>query len=568
MRGTSAAPGIARGVVCLYTSSLEDSVPHYSIASGAVQDELKRLRSAFDTARNEMGRMVALAKTRSDSNAADIFTTHLMMLNDKSLIEKAEALVKNQMINAEHAVSDAFDGYIKKYEDAGGHFAELTHDFIDVRNRVLSGFALDSGKFKCEVGERGAVIVASKRLTPSMVLNMEKANVLAFVTREGGITSHAVILARSFGVPVMFGIDVENELDCGMNAVVDASAGKVIVSPDRKTTEYYDKKLENNRKRKLLCDAKKDVYAKLRSGQRVSLKINITTPDEMELVRYMPHDGIGLLRTEFLFINKKQVPTEEEQFAMYSRLLSEAGDKSVTVRLLDLGGDKLPLFIQLKGDPFMEYRGAMAVEAFPELYMSQARALLRANMKGNLRILFPMVSDVGDLKTFKDLIEKASASLKKEGRESFTGNLKCGIMVETPGAVMLVDELLKGSDFINIGSNDLLQYTLAAARGNPLAEKRYHIMHPALLKLLEITAVKAAKSGKEVCLCGEIASFEEFYPLLLETGLKSFSVSPAKFNDIKCELMHRLTSGKKTLQRYYKMPSKAETEKYIEGFLN
>ncbi len=283
----------------------------------------------------------------------------------------------------------------------------------------------------------------------------------------------------------------------------------------------------------------------------------------------MPHDGIGLLRTEFLF-SKDHPPSEDEEYEMYSRILNEAPDRSITVRLLDIAGDKLPPFLKVPEgvNPDLELRGAIAAEVFSDLYITQIKALLRANSRGNLKLLYPMVSDLSDLKTFNDLVSKAKSELRLEKAGFNDIKISQGIMAETPSSVMLIRELLKEVDFINIGSNDLLQYTLAAARGNMLAEKRYHILHPSVLKFIEIAAREGKRAKKEVCLCGEIAAFEEFYPLLLGAGLTNFSVSASKFEDIKCELVHLARSKDKNLvKKFYETRSKDEADEFFSKFL-
>ena len=403
-----------------------------------------------------------------------------------------------------------------------------------------------------------------------MVLSIEKGNALAFVTEEGGFTSHATIIARSYGVPIVFGVKVEDELECGLQAVVDGSGGKIIIAPDEETTKYYDLKMEKIKQKQLSCSIKKHSAAETKSGQRISLKLNITTPDELALASGMPHDGVGLLRTEFLFMGRDQAPTEDEQYDMYSKVFAEIKDKDITVRLLDISTDKVPPFLKLPEgmNADMELRGAMAVDTYPELYITQVKALLRANVWENMRLLFPMVSDRSDLSTFRDIVQEARTRLKKEKVNIYQGAIKEGIMIETPAAVMMAEDLSNNVDFINIGSNDLLAYTLAASRGSMVSEKRYHILHPALVKMLERIARAGKAANKEVCLCGEIASFEEYYPVLLEAGLESFSVSVSKFPDIKCQLMHvKKTSSKRAITGLYGTHSKQEADRYLSKYV-
>ncbi len=560
---------MAEGTVCCYTSRVEEKIPHYNIKNGQVQREIKRLEEAFEFAKNEMRRMIQVSEAQFDVKATDIFKTHLVILEDVSFFSKIREAIKENKINAEHAVSDVFDSYIKKYDTLEGHFKELTHDVVDTRDRLLNAFVSETGHFKCEIGDQRPVIVAAERLTPSMVLSIPREHVLAFVTKEGGFTSHATILARSYGVPIIFGIDVEKELDCGMHAVVNGSLGKVILEPDEETKKYYEAKIDNLKKKKLVCLNTKHSHAHTKVGSAISLKINISVPEEFSLINELPHDGVGLLRTEFLFIQSEKPPTEDEQYRVYKQILSQ-DDRPVTVRILDLSNDKLPAYLESFAREHGEvvFRGAIAVDVFRDLYLAQFKALLRANENSNMRLLYPMVADLSDLNTYRGLLEEAKRELKKSGVRYYDKGLLEGVMIETPSAVMLSGSFLKEVDFVNIGSNDLLQYTLAAPRGNQLSEKRYHILHPALAKFIEIVAIEGKKAKKEVCLCGELASFEEFYPLMLGLGLRSFSVSVYKFSDIQCELANISENIDKELVReFYKADSKEKADKYFMKYL-
>jgi phosphotransferase system enzyme I (PtsI) len=386
---------------------------------------------------------------------------------------------------------------------------------------------------------------------------------------EGGYTSHAAILARSLDIPVIFGIDVKKELSYGVHAIIDGMTGKVIVSPDEATQKYYDRKVRQYRLRKQYCEVRSHLKSKTKSNVRIILKVNISNPGEMDLLEGFNHDGIGLLRTEFLFLNREDAPSEEEQYKMYKNILQKAESKPVIARLLDIGSDKLPRFINLpeQTNPDLEIRGARAVEYYYDIYFTQAKALLRAAKHSEMKILYPMVSDMSDLSTFKTLISDAKKKLKNESQQ-FCMSVKEGIMIETPAAALLADQLLCKVDFANIGSNDLLQYTLAASRGNPIAEEKYHILHPAMVKLMQITIRAGKKFNKEICLCGEVASFEEYYPLFLKLGLRCFSVAAMKFPAIKCDLMHMaIGSSSSFIRKVYSAPSKKSLDKLLKNHL-
>jgi len=561
LQGVAASSGLAVGTACLYAEKGEEDIPHYSIDRGRVNGEVLRLEEAVKKAKAAMARMIEVARKASDERAADIFNAHLLILDDPVLYEKATQRIRNNLVNAEHAASDAFEEYIKHYETGEFHFAELSHDIKDVRERLLAAFSGISGHFECPAGERQPVVVVSKRLTPAMVMGIPRENALAFITEEGGFTTHATILARSYGVPVVFGINVEGHINCGDSVIVDGSQGKVIVTPDKATNKRYSRALDTHRQRKAVCEIRKVEPSKTRKGLRVTLKANISLPGEIELLKDLHYDGIGLLRTEFLFMDKSKPPSEDEQFRMYRHVLEEASGRPVTVRLLDIGGDKLPPYLSLpdQANPDLGIRGARALDFFHDVYITQAKAILRASVYGEARLLYPMVSDANDIKSFRELLAKARSLLQKE-KVRFNKRIKEGIMIETPAAAVMADSLLKGVDFANIGSNDLLQYTLAASRGNPVVEGRYHILHPSLARLMEITAKAGEDHGKEICLCGEIAGFEHFYSLFLSLGLRSFSVAASKLADIKCELLHQNKVDRALPKKFYRATGKEDAD--------
>lgn len=557
LKGTSASSGIVEGTVCCYSAQQESEIAHYTISAEQIPKEVARTEEAFKKTEKKMAQMIAVSGRLFDNKSAQIFNAHLMILKDKLIRDKILRLISEKKINGEHAVMDAFEEYSEKLGNSGMHFEEITHDMTDVRNRLLEAFGNSGGRFLCPLGDRQSVIVASKRFNPSMILEIPRQNVLAFVTQEGGYTTHATILARSYGVPVIFGIDVERHLKCRDRIIVDASSGKVIVSPDRKTRQYYKKKMDRIKERAHTCSLESSTPARLKQGGRITLKLNINSPLEMELTGAMQHDGIGLLRTEFLFMKRDRPPSEEEQVDMYRGLLEKAAGKPVTARMMDIDAEKIPPYMQLprQVNPDLGIRGARAVEFFQDIYLVQARAFLRAAVYGDLRILYPMISDPSDIETYKSLFSKAAAALKKDN-EKFKSDVSFGAMIETPSAALMAEQIMQMVDFANIGSNDLLQYALAAERGNTFVEKRYHILHPSLVRLMEIAAKAGRRFKKEVCLCGEISSFEEFYPVLLDIGLTSFSVPVHSFNDIKCALLGIDLKGKgKILDKFYAISS-------------
>ncbi|MGM0442091.1 MAG: putative PEP-binding protein, partial [Elusimicrobiota bacterium] len=410
LKGISASSGIAIGVVCVYETGAAAGIEHYSISKKQVDNELKRFKKALDTAETRIKKLKEVSGELFGEQGSDIITAHLSILNDKGLQKKIKDDISENLVNAEHAVEDVFKEYAQKLTGISAekaHFEEITHDIADVRDRLLDSFkGSDSGQFKCPVGEKKPVVVAAKRLTPSMVINISRKNTLAFVAEKGGVTAHASILARTLGIPVIVGIDIEGELECRCQVIVDGALGKVIVEPDRETVQKYRKKKEKSQKRREMCKITLHEPTRTAQGRRINLKVNISTMGELELLKNtslqkensdtaVHYDGVGLLRTEFIFMNEKKPPEEEYQLEIYKNILQSAGNRPVVARMMDISEDKIPDFIDLpsKINPGMNLRGASAVLTFRDIYLTQARAMLRAAGEGKLKILFPMVSD-------------------------------------------------------------------------------------------------------------------------------------------------------------------------------
>jgi phosphotransferase system enzyme I (PtsI) len=565
LKGISAKTGLVKGIAAVYTEEVEENIPHYIIEEEKVMNEISRLKEAYKKTKESIEEMLKASEDIFGKTGKEIFTAHNTILEDEALFEEIISLIKKRLINAEHAVNDVFGVYEEKLKEKALHFSEIRHDIVDVRNRLLSSFAGLSGRFECSVNERQPVIVISRRLTPSMVLNIGKSSVLAFVTEEGGLTSHATILAQNYGVPIVFGVKVKENINCGDKVIVDASMSKVIVNPDIKTEGYYEKKIKKIAKRKEYCVTREEISPQTKKGQRLILKANISLQAEIELLRGINYDGVGLLRSEFIFANRRTSPSEEDWFRVYKDIVSTANGRPVDIRLLDIGSDKMPPYLQLpRGENYdLGVRGARAIDIFYDMYLSQTKAILRASLYGKARLLYPMVSDISDIESFQLVLKKAKSILRGE-RKKYKKYIEEGIMIETPAAAIMADTLLKYVDFANIGSNDLLQYTLAVSRGNQTIEKRYHIIHPSLVRLMEIVARAGRANKKEVCLCGEIAGFEEFYPLFLSIGINNFSVEAPKLSDIKCHLLHIAKPDKSFIDKFYTKLKKDEIDKFFK----
>ncbi len=567
LTGVSVSTGIAIGEACFYSENVDPDVPHYLISEKDIEKELFRLEEAFDRARKNVKKL-SLSKEVSGSSESviELIKAHLLIIEDGTLRDKTRRLVSEDHKNAERAVDEAFGEYVEKLSGENFHFADIAHDVEDVKNRVLASFNDTQGKFSCPVGEKKSVIVVAKKLTPSVVLNIPKERALAFVTEEGGLTTHASILARTYSVPVIFGIDVFEHITCGSRLIVDGTMGIVYLDPDPETEEHYRTKLKKLSERAKVCAVNRGKPARTQGGRALALKINVTSPEEVELARDFEHDGIGLLRTEFLFKGKSRPPSFNEQVKVYKQIFDLAGEKPISVRLLDIAADKTPPYMVLpeQDNPDLGIRGARAAEIFRSTYLDQIKAVLHAARDSRVGFLYPMVSDLSDIESFRFLVKEAEKELRQE-KLKFLTDIREGIMIETPAAALNAEVLMEEVDFANLGTNDLLQYTLAASRGNRFVETRYHIMHPSLIRLMSIAANAGEKVGKEVCLCGEIAFFEHYYPVFLSAGIRSFSVPVARYEQLKCDLLYQKALSRDDYEEFLSLNHKKMIDEFFSA---
>jgi len=537
LNGKTVVPGLAIGNICTLFDEEERKIPHYRIPENRIRSEIKRARSSIEEAKSEMRKYINKSDSNQDGTASKIFDSHLMILKDQSLFEKIQEDIENRQVNAEHAIYDAFDEYIELYQNKNLHFKELVHDFKDVRDNLLEKFDNKEAKNSCPLPDRSPVIIAAKRLSPYMMNDLTQDNILGFVTEEGGFTTHASVLAASMDIPFMFNVPVSEYCRCNDRAILDAVNQEFILHPNPDTIEQYEKKSEAYQRK---VDKYKEIASQpayTRDKKRINLTVSINLPNEIELLDDYNFDGVGLLRTEFLFMKQDEPPTEEEQLNIYKLAAQASGENPVSIRLLDIGADKTPHYLDLpeQNNPDLGIKGARSLNYFRDIFKTQIGALLKAAKYGNIRILLPMISDISDINHFKEVIRERKQEIEKQ--EGITlPETDIGAMIETPAAAMLTEEIAENVDFINIGSNDLLQYTIAASRENPEIYEKYHSLHPSLIKLLDKIVKGTRDKDIEVSLCGEIANFEEAYPLFLDLGLTSYSVPVSKHSLIKHEL--------------------------------
>lgn len=528
-QGKSVFGGIAIGKISVYKKR-EQQVKRVKIADAAA--EIARYESAKSMALTQLQELYEKALQEVGEADAAIFEIHQMMLEDGGYNESVVNIIKTQSVNAEYAVASTSDSYSQMFADMDdAYMRERAADIKDISERVLSVLNGSSSE-KMNMSE--PVIILAEDLAPSETVQLDKEKVLSFVTVHGSVNSHTAILARTMGIPALIGtvIPLDESVD-GKLAVVDGIHGMVYVEPEEETLKEMELRLrEEQEKKELLLQLKGRENVTL-DGKRVMLYANIGDIKDLSMVQQNDAGGIGLFRSEFIYLEKNHYPTEEEQFLIYKTAAEAMEGKKVIIRTLDIGADKQCDYFEMEQEenPALGFRAIRICLTHPEIFKTQLRALFRASAYGNLAIMYPMITSVWEVKRIKELAEEVKAELQMQ--EIAYGNPEQGIMIETPAAVMVSEELAREVDFFSIGTNDLTQYTLAVDRQNPKLDIFYDPHHPAVLRMISMVVENAHKAGIWVGICGELGADPELTKEFLAMGVDELSVSPGRILPIR-----------------------------------
>ena len=528
-QGKSVFGGIAIGHLCVYQKG-EQQVTRQKIED--VEAEVKRFQVAREAAHAQLGELYDKAvKEVGEANAA-IFEMHQMLLEDEDYQDSVENIIRTQQVNAEYATavtSDHFSSMFAEMDD--DYMKERAADIRDISERVIANL---NGENKSKVVTDEPVIILADDLAPSETVQLEKDKVLSFVTVHGSVNSHTAILARTMGIPALVSTEMEltQDLD-GKLAVVDGNHGTIYVDPDAETMEKMKTLKKEEEEKKELLQTFKNKESITLDGKRVLTYANIGNVKDLALVLQNGAEGIGLFRSEFLYLESETYPTEEEQFEVYKKVAETMAGKRVIIRTLDIGADKQADYFELakEENPAMGVRAIRICLTRPEIFKTQLRALFRASAYGNIAIMYPMITSLSEIAQIKEIVEEVKAELDADGVPY--GTPEQGIMIETPAAATISDLLAKEVDFFSIGTNDLTQYTLAIDRQNQSLDAFFDAHHIAVLRMIYQTVQNAHKAGIWCGICGELGADSDLTELFLAMGIDELSVSPGRLLTIR-----------------------------------
>jgi phosphotransferase system enzyme I (PtsI) len=569
LKGIPASSGIVIGEAFLFDSR-RFIVPAKTIKDDEIAGEIARFEDALIKTRSEILDIQKRITKDMGSHHAEIFNAHLLVLEDRMLIEEVIEGLKKEHKCVECIFTKVLDKYINVFAKMNDEYLkERISDIDDVGKRILKNLLGAEEKSLSDLKQE--VIVVAYDLSPSDTATMHKKNVIGFVTDIGGRTSHTAIMAKSLEIPAVVGLEKATaKIKAGDTLVVDGTEGVVIINPDKVTLKRYQIRQHHFIEFEKTLINLKDEPAETIDGHRVELAANIELPEETDSVLAHGAEGIGLYRTEFLYMSRRDLPTEDEQFEAYKKVVTKFSKEPVIVRTLDLGGDKYlsQLEVPHEMNPFLGWRAIRFCLAKPDIFKAQLRAILRASAFGNIKVMFPMISGVEELRQAIAVLNEAKEELRTR-KSKFNEDIEVGAMIEIPSAALTCDLLAKEVDFFSIGTNDLIQYSLAVDRVNEKIAYLYRPTHPAVLRLIKSIIDAGHREKIWVGLCGEMAGEPGFGLILLGLGLDEFSMSPAAVPELKYTIRNvKFAEAKKVADNVLSLPTAEEVDEFVKGKIN
>lgn len=522
--GIPASPGITWGKVFIFKDE-DISIPHYNISTEETDQEIERLQFGVDKAIEDIEEILADSSIQANDQGKQILDAHLMILKDREFLRMVEQNLRQELKNAEWTFNKAIEDLIAQLESASNQYLqERSLDYSDISRRVLEKMLQEESKNLNQLDEE--IILVAHDLLPSIAISMDKSKIKGILLDAGGKTSHTAIIAQSFGIPAVVGLaSFSDQVSNDDLVIVDGNSGWAIKQPDSETMQNYVGRQKKYLEKEKSWEKLKNKHAKTKDGKILKLLANIESPDEIANVKQYGADGIGLYRSEFLFLQSNSLPDEEQQYQAYSKVLREMEGQSVTIRTMDIGGDKAisALITEEEKNPLLGWRAIRLCLSRPDIFATQISALLRASVHGNLKVMFPMITCLEELLQILEIWESVETNLRKHNIP-YQRDIPLGIMIEVPSAALIADVLAKHVSFFSIGTNDLIQYTVAVDRGNEKIAYLYRSLHPAMLRLINQVIQSAHEAGILVSVCGGMAVEVKAAALLLGMGVDELSM--------------------------------------------
>lgn len=531
LKGKGISEGIGIGRVFILKKE-EIKIENTKIENAS--KELEKLKVSLNSVIKETEQSIENSKQNKNEEQAQILESYLMILQDETLIQRAKELIEKEKLNSVYAVEQGLNEIVINFRNIEDEYiSERANDIEDIKNRIIS--KLLKIEEKDLSGLEHNTIIVTKELTTSDTAKINMENVAGIISEIGGTNSHVSIIARNKQIPMIIRVEnIESKIENGESIIINGTTGEIILKPSVEEIGRYQEEQKINQERKRKLEEYKGKKAKTKDGHQVEVSCNIGNLEDLEDAIKIGADGIGLFRTEFLFMDSKQMPTEEEQFESYKKIAQSMKDRLAIIRTLDAGGDKdIPyLNLEKEDNPFLGYRAIRLCLGNIEMFKTQLRAILRASVYGNLAIMFPMISTIDELRKAKEILNECKNELEDQSI-IYNQDIKVGMMIEIPAAAIMAESFAKECDFFSIGTNDLIQYTVAAERGNTKIASLYTKNHPAVIKLIKQTIDAAHNNGIFCGMCGEAASNVHYIPLLIGLGLDEFSMNSSAVLETK-----------------------------------